>query len=443
MRSEADVVQTCPSCLHPAPGKFRGGASPESAEGRGAWTCGLRTLARVFALLLVAFQGQSALAQGATPLGPFTLRLGSTVAWDSNLFRLPDSAPDPQLSRGIAGKSDRIATTSVGVSFDKAYWQQRFSLEISQTLSRYERFTFLDREALDYRGEWQWQLTSRISGALRTSSSQSLVSFEDARGTERIVRTTSSRGATVDGWLFGGWHLLVAASEDETSSSQTFLTVPDFKQTTGEFGFRYLSMSQSSIAVTRRLRRGAYAVQAGVPVSSTEGGYTVRESEAAATWLASGKSTLTARLTRLERRNEVLPERDFSGVAGEFGYAWTPTGKVSLSLSALRALSPFLLASSTHRVDDSIAFAPSWRVSDRTTMRMRASRTVSDFLGQAGPVAGPARRDVLRSVEFAADFVPHPKVAFGASLRREQRASTDAATAFDDTLVTVNASVRF
>lgn len=379
-------------------------------------------------------------AQEARPLGPFTLRLSSAIVWDSNIFRLPGAAADPQLSRGISGKSDQFATTSLGLSFDKDYSQQRISFELVQTATRYEKFTTLDRNSLDYRGAWQWQLTPRISGALRASSSQSLVSFEDAQGAQRILRTTTNRGVTVDGWIFGGWHLVAGASEDKTSSTQTFLAVPDSIQTNVDFGVRYLSRSQNSVTVTRRLRRGSYLTQPGDPAG---GGFTVRESEAMATWTASGKSTFNGRVTRIERRNDEFPERDFSGVGGEFGYAWTPTGKLSLGFSALRAVSPFFAVGSTSRIDNTVAFTPAWRVSERMTMRMRASRQVSDYRGQTGPAAGPARHDILRGVEFGADFAPHPKVTVGATLRREQRTSTDVTVPFDDTMVTVNAAVRF
>lgn len=395
------------------------------------------TIASAFAAALLV---PPAAAQDATPLGPFTLRLRSTVSWDSNVFRVPDAAADPQVSRGISGKSDRFATNSLGLHFDKAYWQQRFSLELVQNSTNYEKFTSLDRSGLEYRGAWQWQLTPHISGALRTSSSQSPISFEDARGTQVIVRTTTNRGLTVDAWLFGGWHLLAGTSEDKTSSSAPFLTMPDSTQTNQEFGLRYLSASQNSATVTRRLRRGTYASQPGDPAT---GDFTVRESEAVVTWVASGKSTFNGRLTRIERRNESFPERDFSAVAGEFGYAWTPTGKLSLRLSATRTVSPYFDAGSNYRTDDIVAFAPAWRISERATVRMRASHQVSVFHGQADPVAGPARRDILSSVEFGADLAPHPKVTVGATLRREQRTSTDATTAFDVTLVTVNAGVRF
>ncbi len=384
-----------------------------------------------------------AVAQDATPLGPFTLRLDGTVSWDSNVFRVPDAAADPQISRGISGRTDRFATNSLGLHFDKAYWQQRFSLELVQNSRNYEKFTSLDRSGVEYRGAWQWQLTPHISGVLRPSSSQSLVSFEDARGAQVIVRTTTNRGLTVDAWLFGGWHLLAGTSEDKTSSSASFLAAPDSTQTSGDFGLRYLSASQGSITVIRRLRRGSFTDQPGAPVGSGGGEFTVRESEASATWAASGKSTLNGRLTRIERRNENFPARDFSAVAGEFGYAWTPTGRLSLAFSATRTVSPFFAAGSTYRTDDAVALAPVWRVSDRTTVRMRASRQVSDFPGSGGSVAGPTRRDVLRGAEIGADLTPHPKVTVGATLRHEQRTSTDAASVFNDTMVIVNATVRF
>ena len=116
-------------------------------------------------------------------------RLGGTLSWDSNVFRVPDSAPDPQLARGLEGKSDRYSSGYLGVLFDKTYANQRFVLDLTERVVRYDKFSFLDRDELNYGADWHWNLGERLSGSLRTSRSESLVPFED--------RTTSGLNETV------------------------------------------------------------------------------------------------------------------------------------------------------------------------------------------------------------------------------------------------------
>jgi len=78
------------------------------------------------------------------PLGPLQLRLSRNVSWDSNVQRLPDSAPDPQ------GRSDRISTTTIGAAFDQSYSLQRLVAHVSQTAVRYNKFNNLDRDSTGY-----------------------------------------------------------------------------------------------------------------------------------------------------------------------------------------------------------------------------------------------------------------------------------------------------
>lgn len=393
-------------------------------------------MATAFAVVLAAH----ALAPSASAQDrPVELRLRSGMTIDDNVFRLPDSAPDPQMARGISGKSDRFSTTVVTLVFDKAYAQQRAQFELSQTTTRYDKFSSLDTKSLDYRGTLLWRLTSRLSGALTASRSESPLRLEDTQGDQSIVRTTTNRGVTVDGWLFGGWHVLAGASETRTTSTQTFGAVPDSEQTGSDFGLRYIAPSQSTITATLRSQQGSLASGAGVAAGAGSSGFTATERELNASWIASGKSTLNGRLTRIERRYESFPRGDFTGVSGELGYAWTPTGKLSVSANALRTVAPFFTATTTYRTEDTLAVGPVLRVSDKATVRMRAARQTIEFRGPAGR----DRRDTLDSLEFGADWAPHPRVTLTASLRRDQRSSTDSRAAFGSTIAAVNAAVRF
>jgi len=89
---------------------------------------------------------------------PVMALIGSSITWDSNVFHLPGSA-DPQALLGKPTKSDRISATYAGLRVDKPYAQQRFLLDLTGTAYRYDNFSFLDFDALQYQGAWQWHFS--------------------------------------------------------------------------------------------------------------------------------------------------------------------------------------------------------------------------------------------------------------------------------------------
>lgn len=388
------------------------------------------------ALALLATDG--AVAQQERPI---TVRLDTALVWDTNVFRVPADAPDPQAALGRPGRSDRLARATLGLRLDKSYAQQQWIVDLARTATRYEKFTSLDRDFFSYRAAWNWRLTPRIAGALSADRSQSEVQFEDVRGIQRIVATTTNRSLTADAWLFGGWHVLGGVAASERKNSIPFVSLPDVHLTGADLGVRYVARSEGSVTVTLRSRQGS---QFGDAAAFVAGGFSEREHEVAAVWPVTGRSSLSGRLTRISRRHDDLPQRDFSGTGGELRYSWMPTGRLNLGLAATRNVAPFLLGTAaSFRVEDALAFTPSWQVSDKVVLRMNAFRRSTNYLGAIVPPAGGPRRDVLRSVELAASWTPHRRIAVGASLRQERRTSTDAAFGFENTSVGLTAQVRF
>src|SRR3990172_4774669 len=193
---------------------------------RSCWIVRHRRLIRKVALGLVAgMLVQAAAAQETLPL-KLALVLGGSVVWDANVFRLPGSV-DPLTAVGKPNKDDRIHTTYVGLRIDKSFAQQRFQLDVTKTTTRFNSFTFLDFDALDYRGAWLWHLTPRLSGTLSTDHRQALVPFADFRGFQRNISDTDRRNFSLDGSLAGGWHLLLGVFDSETKYTQVFLPQTD------------------------------------------------------------------------------------------------------------------------------------------------------------------------------------------------------------------------
>ena len=129
---------------------------------------------------------------------PVMALIGSSVTWDNNVFHLPSSV-DPQALLGKPTKSDRISATYAGLRVDKPYAQQRFLLELTETAYRYDNFSFLDFNALQYQGSWQWHFTPRVSGTLAADRTEALVNYTDFRDpSTRNVRTVDNRLLSVD-----------------------------------------------------------------------------------------------------------------------------------------------------------------------------------------------------------------------------------------------------
>ena len=144
--------------------------------------------------------------EGSTPaqLPPvLVLRAGAGVTWDSNPFLLSNGV-DPKAQLGTSDKSDTVTSAFVGIGIDKRYSLQRFYLEATETAHRHRNFSFLDFNAFQYRGGWDWRVGTRLSGTLSADRSQALVNYGDFRNTAlRNLVTTEHRLASLDGWILG------------------------------------------------------------------------------------------------------------------------------------------------------------------------------------------------------------------------------------------------
>ena len=391
--------------------------------------------------LLLGMLVQPAAAQEALPL-KLAVVLGGSVTWDANVFRLPDSA-NPLTAVGKPNKDDRISVTYVGLRIDKSLGQQRFQLDVTQTATRFNSFTFLNFDALDYRGAWLWHLTPRFSGTVSFDHRQTLVPFVDFRGFQRNIANTDRRILSLDGWLAGGWHLLLGVSDGETKYSQVFLPQTSSRATGADAGLRYVAASGSSVTATRRSSRGTTINQPLDPVNLIDDGFRLRESELQSTWLVSGKSTLNGRLTWIERSHEHFAQRDFSGMAGNLDYTWTPTAKLRLAVSARRDISSWWELLSSYVVSDTLSFTPTWQASTKTALRVRLDCTQRGYRGPVIANPGPLRDETVCSAGLGADWSPLRYVTFSANLQRDRRSSNYNAFEFDDTIAVVSASLMF
>ncbi|MCW5603557.1 MAG: putative exosortase B-associated extracellular polysaccharide biosynthesis transporter EpsL [Burkholderiales bacterium] len=370
--------------------------------------------------------------------------VGGSVTHDSNLFRLPGFV-DPNAVLGRSTKSDTITSTHLGLRVDKPYAQQRFQLDLTGTMHRYDNFSHLDYNAFDYRGAWLWHLTPRLSGSLGAARTQTLVPFEDfvVLSQQRNVRDNENQHFNVDWSAGGGWHLLGGVSRYRQSSEAPFLAEADFSLLDYEAGVRHEFASGNAVTFIQHVRHGDYVNRVADPVNVLDSTFRENESEMRLKWRIGGNSVLDGRVGWRDRNHDNFPARDFSGLVGELGYHWTPAGKLRFYLSLKRDIDAVVDVASSYRTNNTISFTPAWQLTEKTRLSLRFDRIESDFDGAVASLPGPLRRDRLHSVRLAADWMPRRNISLSTGLQTAERSSNTPTAEFDNSTVYLRAGLRF
>ncbi len=369
---------------------------------------------------------------------------GGGIVHDSNLFKLPSSA-GAQAALGKGTKADTLTTAYVGLRVNKPYAQQLFQVDVTETIYRYQTFSHLNFEAFDYRGAWQWHVTPRFRGTLSAERTKTLVPFEDYRllSQQRNVRDNRNQTFLVDWWAFGGWHVLAGLANVEQKSELPLLADADFSLVDRQAGVRYESKAGNSIALAQHSRRGDYGNRAIDPVTFNDSGFSENETDLRWRWQISGHSTFDGRFGRTSRNHDSFPQRDYSGLVGDLGYGWTPTGKVKVYFTAKRNIDAVIDPFASYRVRNSIAVSPAWHATEKIILSLRLEQVDSDFRGPVVAPVGPMRSETLRSMRLMADWKPTRNIALSAGFQRSERSSNLPDSDFDASIVYVRGGFRF
>jgi exopolysaccharide biosynthesis operon protein EpsL len=389
-----------------------------------------------FPLVLIA--ALPLLAHG-DPLDTLQFRVGQSVQHDSNVFRLSDTA-NTQALLGTSERSDEIAVTTLGIKLDKSYSLQRFELEATVDDYNYSRFSNLDFTALNYAAAWRWSLTPAFRGNLTSDRREYVDHTADVQNNAQLNRRTL-RSTLLDAEyeLGASWRLVGGVFERSNTSSSPLTFEADSTVRGTEAGVRYITSAGSSLAYRYRDGQGEYSGRAAALGTDFEDS----EHEFRAEWAPSGRTSVQARVSHLDRKHQRLPQRDFSGFTGQLSAAWDITGKTRLTGGVTRELGSYQAATASYFEGYRFFVSPLWRVTEKTSLRARYDRAVREYKGPLAGVAPVDRRDTLQLASLSLEWQALRSLALRATVQRDKRRSNLPGFDYTSNAVILSALARF
>ena len=346
-------------------------------------------LACVLGCLPAASQAQAVPA-------PWFARASLALLHDTNYLRLADGQAAP------AGytKSDKITVGSVSAGFYHTFGtDQRAYGRAELRSNRQANNNRFDSEGWRVVAGIDWRTAGQISGELRLLADRSQAAFESgvvgvpvasnlidltqADAVFRYGRTTGLNTEAAFGWR-------------EVDYSAAQFDSRDFHESWASAGLRYRPSERSSIGLSLRGTRGSYPrfrALAGGAFQADD--YRGRFVDLTATYVATGKSTLNARLSSGRTTHADATQSGYDGLSGNLRWDWNATRKLTLSATLSREpmQDAYFLAAQTSnrpiefgRITSGARLGADYEASAR--LRMRASlEAVHRELSQSFPLA--------------------------------------------------------
>ncbi len=388
----------------------------------------LRTLAPLAALL--ALMAQETVRADEPDTLTFSAR--ESVRYDSNLFRRSDNRL----------RSETQSTTVLGIAFDKRYSLQRLELDAAVAANRYRANDYLDFNALTYRGVWHWSLTPRLSGTLSSTRAEDINSFDYYRSFDRNVRTDHALRGHAEAELGRDWRLLGGLERERRTNERPTAEQGDYTLRNTSLGLRRLFPSDSSISY--RILDGQGDYQNRIPgITSAPNAFNQREHELRLSWAATGKTTVGARLSHVQRQHPGLEVRDFSGTVGDVSLQWRATGKLGVQATLSRGIGSELSNTSSYSINERFALDPYWMVGPRTTLYAGYEHIRYAFGGALPGFADQDRKDRTNGAVLGVRWAPYQALSLSATVAHSRRTSTLEGFGYTNNSANVNARFSF
>lgn len=391
---------------------------------------------RVWLICLGCLIGMPAMAIEGDDL---LVRVSTGLQYESNLFRLPEDAVVP----GLESRSDLIAVTSAGFSFERPWSAQVFRASMSVVDRHYADYTQLNGLDHDILLGWRLLHRDRDSFDLTVNQSRQTLGFADARVPGRPIVDTFAIRAGGAFEFVPRWSALAGIGFISTDNSPPSRSVLDYELNYFETGVRYDWRTGSVFDFVWR-RQSAEFAQPAAGTSLVNNGYDEDLVGVRMTWQLTEATQVSGRLGIQHRDYRAPALKSQTGPGANLSLVWQPRGAWRVDASIRSELSAAAEINASYAQLNGISVTATWLPTAKT--QVRAGFDVLDRAFQqtaAASLVGPARHDLIGAVYAGVSVQPWRTVQVSADWRFERRDSNQDAFDYRANTVFVRIGVVF
>lgn len=381
------------------------------------------------AALLVAAAGHQAASAQASDPNPYYIGVSQSFTRDSNLGRVPSN---------FATSSEMVSSTGLYAGINQPFGRQRLRVDGAVTSNRYSESNALNNTGYGLNAALDWSTIERLSGTLGYANNQSLASFFSPftpLGTDRNVKTTEELSAK---FLLGGVTILSFTGElshRKIGNSAAAYLNQEFNQNAGSLGVRYRVSGALDTGIALRMTRGTYPNFQAIPGGFLGDDLNRRDVDLTASWVPTGLTTISTRLSLSKQTHSVAAVRDFSGATGSISIQHKPAGRLSYSASISRdtgtensfitQLGPRGVRIESLSDNSQISTTAQFTANYEITAKIQANATARLLNSQVGTSGLPSSgTNTTSGIDLGLSYAPFRNLLIGATLGFEQRNTT-------------------
>lgn len=354
--------------------------------------------------------------------------LSARGEYDTNVFRVSRAVAEQDL--GTGKRADYRLDSQAGAALEYTLGEQRLYAAGDVDRIVYQRLSGLDHNEYDWLGGLDWKLGSTVDGGIQYRQGRRMVPEENRAAPSTALDYERDRNGSASANVLVAPEWRVESRADFTSQDSPS---PDaffhYTETGYTLGFKYLGLGAVNMGLQGQYLSGSYAdaLQTG-PYRQVNLDYTLD-------YRMGAGSQFSLLLGGSQRRGRDGASESFSGFTGEMRYKYRLSGKTTLGLDLFRRVQSYAVTADTV-AETGLDFNAGWQPTAKIFVNLLASY-VDDAFKQS------SREDKLALLELGLNYQPLDWLSFKPTVQYENRQSNQALYSFADTVVGIEAKVKF
>jgi len=353
---------------------------------------------------------------------PYYVGVTQAIGHDSNIKKAPGGSPFVE--------SDMYSSTGLVAGFDQPIGRQRVYANASVRRNAFQDFKNESNTGYGLAAGLDWSSVEHLSGNLLLGANRSLSYGTTSQAvSDQNIEKNNQLAARVQYGLAELTALEANYSHREVRYSSATYSSSNLDQNALSLGAKHSLGGQLTIGAAVRATRGHYTVY----------DFDRNDIDLTANWVATGASTLSARLS-YGRQDNSGATPDFSGVTGQLNWVYRPTGKLSFVTTLSRdtgaesgffeyfdAQNQFTKATGAtqyNRVTTALSVSANYAVTAKINANALVRNARRSFDGIGAGLLGPipfTGSDNLTVMTFGVTYEPTRNWLLGCSASRESR----------------------